>query len=118
MATNNLRLSYRAETFEFIASSASRPKRAYGADGNPTGQPKVDAKGRALHGFDAVGRIDGQEVQMQIESPQALPEQIPFGTVWQGAGAPAQVTIRATASGNFGSLVIKAELESFQPVKR
>lgn len=118
MATNSLIFQYPANTIEFIASSAARPKRIYGPDGRATDQLKVDSKGRPLNGFDAVGRLNGQEVQLQVESAHLLPDQVPFGTVWQGSGDPAKVTIRATATGNFATLVVKVELDAFQPLNR
>ena len=115
---NSLTFTQSAETFVFIASSTSRPKRAYGADGKATDAPKVDAKGRPLYGFDAVAQINGQEVQVNVEAPTPLPENIPFGTVWVAMGDKVATTIRATSNGNFASLVVKAELDGFEPLKR
>jgi hypothetical protein len=116
MANSTITYKQPAEGFVFIASSASRPKRNY-ADGKATEAPKTDAKGRPVFGFDAVGRINGQEVQVQVECAQALPDQVPFGTVWQGSGDPATVSIRATANGTFASLVVRVDLDGFTPMK-
>jgi hypothetical protein len=114
---NSISMPVPAQRLRFVAESQSSRESKVWEDGKAYGDraTKKDAKGRALQQFSALVDLSGTRLGViTVESPTPLPEDMPLGVVFQGAGT-AVLTIGNNRQGL--DLNTRLALEGFEAPK-
>lgn len=117
MATS-LVIPVAAQAVRFVPESDEAREARVWEDGKAYAERarKTDSKGRGLFQFTALVELNGVRIgSIGVESPQALPETVALGTVFQGSGGSASLTV----SNNRDGFDLKSRLliDGFEPAK-
>ncbi|MCL1898924.1 MAG: hypothetical protein FWG11_00125 [Promicromonosporaceae bacterium] len=111
---SRISIKYPGASIKFVpVATESRAKAVY-ENGQRTDRTQVDDKGRALYGFEATVEIAGDRFAAQITSPVQLPDAVPLGVVFEGAGA---AVLNVSNQRDAFDLRVGIALENYAPVK-